>query len=220
MMRLMPGPEVSNLSLWSHMDFFVRIGWRWFVPSVGSGVLWARPWAGWSRCSLRPERYGSGARRPCAGVGSIGATSHDMGVSMCFGWCRVASRCPPFITRLTRAGSGRGRVSVCSCEPVAMRVSSVDALAGSSHYWHVGFSSRMRHLFACASGDPGRIRTCDLPLRRRLLYPAELRGRCRTFFVANWLACKGRRDVSQYPRLSGPLIRRLEVSRMSRRLGA
>lgn len=25
-------------------------------------------------------------------------------------------------------------------------------------------------------GDPGRARTCDLPLRRRLLYPAELRG--------------------------------------------
>jgi hypothetical protein len=26
-------------------------------------------------------------------------------------------------------------------------------------------------------GDPGRIRTCDLLLRRQLLYPAELRGR-------------------------------------------
>ena len=26
------------------------------------------------------------------------------------------------------------------------------------------------------SGDPGRARTCDLPLRRRLLYPAELRS--------------------------------------------
>jgi hypothetical protein len=25
-------------------------------------------------------------------------------------------------------------------------------------------------------GDPGKARTCDLPLRRRLLYPAELRG--------------------------------------------
>ena len=25
-------------------------------------------------------------------------------------------------------------------------------------------------------GDSGRARTCDLPLRRRLLYPAELRG--------------------------------------------
>ena len=25
-------------------------------------------------------------------------------------------------------------------------------------------------------GDPGRARTCDLPLRRRLLYPAELRS--------------------------------------------
>gem|GEM_PF-6769808 len=29
------------------------------------------------------------------------------------------------------------------------------------------------------TGDPGRARTCDLPLRRRLLYPAELRGRPR-----------------------------------------
>ena len=27
------------------------------------------------------------------------------------------------------------------------------------------------------TGDPGRARTCDLPLRRRLLYPAELRSR-------------------------------------------
>ena len=26
-------------------------------------------------------------------------------------------------------------------------------------------------------GDPGRIRTCDHSLRRRVLYPAELRGR-------------------------------------------
>ena len=26
------------------------------------------------------------------------------------------------------------------------------------------------------NGDPGWIRTTDLPLRRRLLYPAELRG--------------------------------------------
>lgn len=28
----------------------------------------------------------------------------------------------------------------------------------------------------CSSGDPGTIRTCDLPLRRGTLYPAELRG--------------------------------------------
>ena len=28
-------------------------------------------------------------------------------------------------------------------------------------------------------GDPGRIRTSDLQLRRLLLYPTELRGRCR-----------------------------------------
>lgn len=28
----------------------------------------------------------------------------------------------------------------------------------------------------CENGDPEWIRTTDLPLRRRLLYPAELRG--------------------------------------------
>ncbi len=34
-------------------------------------------------------------------------------------------------------------------------------------------------LFTCAdtpSGAPGRTRTCDHPLRRRMLYPAELRA--------------------------------------------
>jgi hypothetical protein len=30
--------------------------------------------------------------------------------------------------------------------------------------------------FLTLTGDPDRIRTCDLPLRRRLLYPTELRG--------------------------------------------
>ena len=32
------------------------------------------------------------------------------------------------------------------------------------------------------TGDPGRIRTCDRPLRRRMLYPAELRDRIRGEF--------------------------------------
>ena len=32
-------------------------------------------------------------------------------------------------------------------------------------------------------GDPGRIRTGDVSLRRRVLYPAELRGRTTTTVV-------------------------------------
>lgn len=31
-------------------------------------------------------------------------------------------------------------------------------------------------LLRTPSGVPGRSRTCDLPLRRRLLYPTELQG--------------------------------------------
>src|SRR6056297_2734220 len=34
------------------------------------------------------------------------------------------------------------------------------------------------------SGDPGRIRTCNLPLRRGLLYPVEPRGRAGTDYPA------------------------------------
>ena len=31
-----------------------------------------------------------------------------------------------------------------------------------------------------SAGDPGRTRTCNRPLRRRMLYPVELRGRARS----------------------------------------
>ena len=34
----------------------------------------------------------------------------------------------------------------------------------------------LRGIASGRAGDPDRIRTCDLPLRRRSLYPAELRG--------------------------------------------
>jgi hypothetical protein len=37
------------------------------------------------------------------------------------------------------------------------------------------------------AGDPGRIRTCDHSLRRRVLYPAELRGHCVHFAPATAL---------------------------------
>src|SRR5580698_4201715 len=41
------------------------------------------------------------------------------------------------------------------------------------------------------NGDPGRVRTCDLPLRRRLLYPAELRGRSPRAALADPIALMG-----------------------------
>ena len=46
----------------------------------------------------------------------------------------------------------------------------------------------LRETLLLRSGDPGRIRTCNLPLRRGLLYPVEPRGRVsflsrRIFFV-------------------------------------
>ena len=48
------------------------------------------------------------------------------------------------------------------CPRVRLRKSSGENTAPS---WRIGI------------GDSGRARTCDLPLRRRLLYPAELRSR-------------------------------------------
>ena len=37
-------------------------------------------------------------------------------------------------------------------------------------------ATKLRYIPFCFSGVLGRIRTADLPLRRRTLYPAELRG--------------------------------------------
>ena len=44
-------------------------------------------------------------------------------------------------------------------------------------------TSNLLHLQASPYGAPGRIRTCDHPLRRRVLYPTELRapGVCTQF---------------------------------------
>jgi hypothetical protein len=40
-----------------------------------------------------------------------------------------------------------------------------------------GARDRPGTVWVCGGGGaPGRIRTCDLPLRRRTLYPAELRA--------------------------------------------
>src|SRR5699024_9036631 len=39
-----------------------------------------------------------------------------------------------------------------------------------------GASTQPRRLWTPETGAPDRIRTCDLPLRRRPLYPAELPG--------------------------------------------
>ena len=37
-------------------------------------------------------------------------------------------------------------------------------------------ATKLRYIPICIYGVLGRIRTADLPLRRRTLYPAELRG--------------------------------------------
>jgi hypothetical protein len=39
-------------------------------------------------------------------------------------------------------------------------------------------ASQVRPTISEILGAPGRTRTCDIPLRRRVLYPAELRVRC------------------------------------------
>src|SRR5580704_19738686 len=48
----------------------------------------------------------------------------------------------------------------------------------------LALSPVIQRLTSCFSrdlvGDSGRTRTCDLPLRRRLLYPTELRSRTRS----------------------------------------
>src|SRR6476661_435949 len=44
-------------------------------------------------------------------------------------------------------------------------------------FGHLALPVRAREPQRRADGDPGRARTCDLALRRRSLYPAELRGR-------------------------------------------
>lgn len=47
----------------------------------------------------------------------------------------------------------------------------------------------MVHLHLCLRGDPGRTRTLNLPIRSRLLYPVELRGRmCRFSAIRPGLA--------------------------------
>ncbi len=43
------------------------------------------------------------------------------------------------------------------------------------------------------TGDPGRIRTCNLPLRRGLLYPVEPRGRVSN--ISLYLTQRARRLV-------------------------
>ena len=41
------------------------------------------------------------------------------------------------------------------------------------------------------NGTPGRIRTCDRPLRRRMLYPTELRAQCILIRISNPSRCLG-----------------------------
>ena len=44
-------------------------------------------------------------------------------------------------------------------------------------------ATKLRYIPFCFSGVLGRIRTADLPLRRRTLYPAELRGQCINYYT-------------------------------------
>ena len=53
------------------------------------------------------------------------------------------------------------------------RKRGLQQFAGGEQLWPVLSRAKM---YIVRNGDPGRIRTCDLPLRRRLLYPTELRG--------------------------------------------
>ncbi len=53
------------------------------------------------------------------------------------------------------------------------------------------------------AGDPGRARTYDLPLRRRLLYPAELRG-----LTGPWLRSHGAPARSRACRAVRPSLQR------------
>ena len=60
------------------------------------------------------------------------------------------------------------------------------------------------------SGDPGRIRTCDRPLRRRMLYPAELRGRlsaCLNLYGEKYKA------VIVHPSASNPATERISLTK-------
>src|SRR5580704_12204215 len=53
-------------------------------------------------------------------------------------------------------------------------------------------------------GDPGRTRTCNRPLRRRMLYPVELRGRARS--MRPGLSAMEREVVGVGPRSPGGVV--------------
>jgi hypothetical protein len=53
------------------------------------------------------------------------------------------------------------------------------------------------------NGAPGRTRTCDHPLRRRMLYPAELRA---LFEFAFFTAYESRASVSRFEQAANLLI--------------
>ena len=102
------------------------------------------------------------------------------------------------LTVLTNAGliqqERRGRVKWCKLDPDAMQAAWA-WMQGFGHFDALDLDGleayiektlqrfvtptasiripRARHNTKQAAGDPGRIRTCNLPLRRGLLYPVE-----------------------------------------------
>lgn len=72
------------------------------------------------------------------------------------------------------------------------------------------FDASASHHFVHQDGDPCRIRTCDRPLRRRVLYPAELRGRLRACLNPNIAKHK---DAIVHPPASKQLAQRITLSK-------
>lgn len=88
---------------------------------------------------------------------------------------------------------------------------------------------RKRYGIRGDDGTPGATRTHYIPLRRRTLYPGEVRGRMRCYCTAKTRGCQRRLSFEKYSRVSfattpdraksatkfGIAIRPLKVSAMS-----
>jgi hypothetical protein len=97
----------------------------------------------------------------------------------------------PFVTLLDRdllrdlararaAGTDSGRAIGRGCARAARPIAAVERAGRQLHLCTdkhtAGRRGRSAGFARAMSGAPGRIRTCDLPLRRRLLYPLSYEG--------------------------------------------